>query len=133
MITKTKPDKQKAKALYTMAKITLERLNQLDITKYPTNSLNDYYDIIHKLLEALATMEGVKTQSEGAHHILIDYTCKQHQLSEATRIFLQELRDYRNRISYEGFSIKVEYIAQNKERINTIIKQLSTKIEQQLQ
>ncbi len=133
MITKTKPDTQKAKALYTMAQITLERLNQLDVARYPANSLNDYYDIIHKLLEALAAIGGAKTKGEGAHQILIDHICKQYQLSEATRIFMQELRDYRNRISYEGFSIKAEYITQNKERINNIIRILITKIEQQLQ
>ncbi len=132
MITKTNADKQKAKALYTMAQITLERLDQLDSTKYPTNSLNDYYDIIHKLLEALGAIEGVKTKSEGAHQILIDYICKQHQLGEATRIFLQEMRDYRNRISYEGFTIKPEYITQNKQRIITIINTLTKKTQELL-
>ena len=51
MIIKITPDIQKSKALIEMARITLQRLNTTDIYKYPSNTLTDYYDIIHKLIE----------------------------------------------------------------------------------
>ena len=54
MIIKIKPDKQKSESLKKMAEITLERLNKTNMEDYPSNTLEDYYDIIHKLLEALA-------------------------------------------------------------------------------
>ena len=60
MILKIKPDNQKSKALIEVAKITLARLNEIDIYKYPTNTLTDYYDIIHKLMESLTISNGVK-------------------------------------------------------------------------
>ncbi|HIH37707.1 hypothetical protein J4460_07840 [Candidatus Woesearchaeota archaeon] len=52
-----KPDKQKAKALQKMAEITLQRLKELDPEKYPSNTLTDYYDVLHKLMDAIALLE----------------------------------------------------------------------------
>ena len=124
MIINIQPDKQKAKSLKEMAQITLARLKETDIEKYPTNTLTDYYDIIRKLMEALALVKGVKMKGEGAHKEIIDYVCKQYNLGESARQFIQELRDYRNRISYEGFMIKQSYIEANRQKIEQIINQL---------
>ena len=103
-------DKEKAKSLLHIAKISLTRLNEFDKLKYPTNTLTDYYDIIHKLMESLSLLEGIKIKGEGAHQELIDYICKKYNFKKSEWIFLHELRDYRNRISYEGFNINVDYI-----------------------
>ncbi len=124
MITKVKPDKQKSESLKNMAKITLERLGGTDIGKYPSNTLLDYYDAVHKLIEALTLMDGIKIKGEGAHQELIDYIAKQKRIDEQTRQFLQQMREYRNRISYEGFMIHKNYIDLNKEKIQNIIKHL---------
>ena len=107
-----------------MAEITLKRLKESDMLKYPTNTLTDYYDIIHKLMEALSYIEGFKFKGEGAHSKLIDYVCKKYKLGEGTRKFLQEMRDFRNRISYEGFMIKEGYIKRSSERVEKIIDKL---------
>ncbi|OGJ19850.1 hypothetical protein A3K73_03720 [Candidatus Pacearchaeota archaeon RBG_13_36_9] len=124
MIMKIKPDYQKSKALIEMAKVTFERLNKTEIYKYPTNTLTDYYDILHKLMESLALVNGVKTKGEGAHQELIDYICKTYSFSESIRIFLQEMRDYRNRTSYEGFMVNQDYIKSNLNQIKSIIADL---------
>src|SRR3989344_5667682 len=113
MIIKIHSDKQKSKSLKKMAEITLERLKETDTKKYPTNTLTDYYDVIHKLMEALGLLNGIKTKGEGAHQELIDYIAKQYHLDEQDRQFLQQMRDYRNRISYEGFMIHKNYIDLN--------------------
>ena len=60
MITKIKPDKQKSESLKKMAEVTLDRLGKTEIEKYPSNTLLDYYDIIHKLLEAIASKKELK-------------------------------------------------------------------------
>src|SRR3989338_10494306 len=122
MIIKIHPDKQKSNSLRKMAEITLERLRQTDTKKYPTNTLNDYYDVIHKLMEALGLLNGIKTKGEGAHQELIDYISKQYNFDEQDRQFLQQMRAYRNRISYEGFMIHKNYITLNQEKIINIIK-----------
>jgi len=124
MIIKTNQDKEKAGSLKKMAEITLKRLKETDIGKYPTNTLTDYYDIIRKLMESLTSLEGIKIKGEGAHLEIIDYICKKYNLGESTRSFIQELRNYRNRISYEGFNIKERYIEDNSERIENIINRL---------
>lgn len=121
---KVKPDKQKAAALVKMSEITLKRLKESDMLQYPTNTLIDYYDIIHKLLEALTYSEGEKIKGKGAHSKLIDYVCKRYDLGEATRKFLQEMRNFRNRISYEGFMIRAGFIKRNSDRIERIIEKL---------
>jgi hypothetical protein len=130
MITKIKPDKQKSESLKEMAKITLDRLNQTDIQKYPTNTLLDYYDIIHKLMEAITLKEGTKIKGEGAHQELIEYIAKNNKINEQTRQLLQQMRDYRNRISYEGFMIQSNYINLNKTSINNLIKNLLDQLNQ---
>jgi hypothetical protein len=124
MIIKGQPDLQKAKALRAMAEITLERLEETDMEKYASNTLTDYYDILHKLMEAAALSRGVKIKGDGAHRELIDYLAEQRILDQAARIFLQELREYRNRIAYEGFTIPASYIHQHKERLRRIIARL---------
>jgi len=124
MITKIRPDKSKSKSLKIMAEITLERLENTDREKYPTNTLNDYYDTIHKLMEALSVLNGIKIKGEGAHQELIDYIAKQYNFDEQTRQFLQQMRDYRNRISYEGFMVHKNYIILNQEKIKNIITKL---------
>ena len=107
-----------------MAEITLERLNKTEMEAYPSNSLLDFYDAIHKLLEALTLSSGVKIKGEGAHQELIDYLANQKKIDEQMRQFLQQMRDYRNRISYEGFMINKNYISLNKGLIEKIIKHL---------
>ena len=54
------PDVEKSKALKKVAEITLERLNKTRMEEYPGNTLIDFYDIIHNLMEAITLKEGVK-------------------------------------------------------------------------
>ena len=124
MKTKVMPDISKAKSLLTMAKITLARLKETDKNKYPANTLTDYYDVLHKIMEAITSAEGTKFRGEGAHQELIDHICSTYKQGELIRIFLQELREYRNRIAYEGFTVTNDYIKTNSEKIETIISTL---------
>ncbi|MFT4261318.1 MAG: hypothetical protein ACMXX9_02715 [Candidatus Woesearchaeota archaeon] len=124
MIKKITPDNQKSKALKLMAEKSLERLKETNIDKYPSNSLSDYYDIIHKLLDSIMYKKGVKIKGEGAHYELIEYCFKINLFNLATKNFLQDLREYRNKIEYEGFNINKEFIQFNKEKIEKIIENL---------
>ena len=88
MIISIQPDIQKAKSLLLSAKMTLQRLDGTDKEKYPTDTLKDYYDIIHKLMEAITLNEGIKAKGEGAHQELIDYVARKHKLGEKTRLLV---------------------------------------------
>lgn len=85
MIITINPDIQKAKSLRNMAEITLIRLKETDMEKYPTNTLTDYYDAIHKLMEALSLSYGIKARGEGAHQELF----AEHLLAEQLDIGLK--------------------------------------------
>ncbi len=122
MMLKIQPDLQKAKALIKMARISLQRLDEINLYKYPTNTLTDCYEIMHKLMEALTLKEGIKIKGEGAHQELINYISKKYNFEEADHHFMQEMRDFRNRTAYEGFMITKEYIQTNLEKIKKIIK-----------
>ena len=128
MLTKIQPDKQKAESLKIMAEITLQRLETTELTKYPSNTLTDYYDVLHKIMEAITLSEGVKFKGKGAHQELIEYASKKHNLGEPIRQFIQEMREYRNRISYEGFMINKNYVTLNQEKIKKIINILQEKL-----
>ena len=107
-----------------MARVTLERLEKTDVTQYPSNSLIDYYDTIHKLLEAITLKDGFKIKGEGSHKELINFVARKHNMNKSYMVFLQQMRDYRNRISYEGFMVHKNYIILHKEKINRIIQNL---------
>lgn len=49
---------------------------------------------------------------------------QEHDLGESSRIFIQQMREYRNRIAYEGFMINENYIKLNKMKLNKIINKL---------
>ena len=75
-------------------------------------------------------LDAVKAKGEGTHQELIDYVSKAKGLDEQTRLFLQQMRDYRNRIAYEGFAISKNYIVTNKERIESLIRDFSRKADE---
>lgn len=128
-----KPDLAKAKSLRETSIITLNRLKETDMEKYPSNTLKDYYDIIKGLMEALLYIEGVKMKGESSHYETIEYACEKYRLGEGIRVFLQEMRDYRNRFSYEGFTVQESYIRLNKKRINELIQALLKLVNEKLQ
>lgn len=131
MINKSKKDIEKAKSLLEMAKITFERLNAFNKFKYPSNTLNDYYDILHKLMDSFISLKGLKFSGINAHKELIDYVCGNF-FSDLDRIFLQNLRQYRNQIAYEGFNIDPDFLKRNQKRIENYINSLINYLEEYL-
>jgi len=104
-----------------MAKITLERLDLTDKPKFPSNTLLDYYDIIHLLMEAVLLKDGFKIKGEGAHKEIIGTLLDLKIIDDQKHTFLQTMRDYRNRVSYEGFMVHKNYIDLNEDLINKTI------------
>jgi len=123
VIEKT-PDKEKAKSLKKMSDEILRRVDDTDREKFATQVVEDYYDVIHNLLEAIAISMGKKVKGRGAHAQLISLICDEFGIEESREEFMQSMRKYRNRISYEGFFIDDNYLERNEEKIREIIKEL---------
>lgn len=121
---KITPDKEKAKSMLKMSEKIEQRIEATEMEKFPSQVLTDYYDILHNLMEGISSAEGFKSDGKGSHKKLIDWTATEYELSESERQFLNQARKYRNRISYEGFSINSSYLERNKEKIESIIEKL---------
>ena len=125
-------DRQKAISLQKMAETTLKRIKDTNIDKYASNALKDYYDTLHELMDAISALDGIKMSGEGAHEKLINYIAPKYNLPEKDRIFLQELRDLRNRITYEGLFIEPDYVKRNTARIESLAQMLSKLVTEKL-
>lgn len=121
---KITPDKEKAKAMLKMTNKIELRIKHTEIEKFPSQVLTDYYDILHNLMEGISSADGFKSEGKGAHKKLIQWTASEYDLSESERRFLDQVRKYRNRISYEGFTIDSSYIKRNEEKLEEIIEKL---------
>ena len=123
IIEKT-PDREKAKSLKKMSDEILRRVDDTDREEFPTQIVEDYYDVVHNLLEAIAISMGKKVKGRGAHAQLISLICDEFGIDKSSEEFLQSLRKYRNRISYEGFFIDDNYLDRNEEKIRDMIEEL---------
>ena len=132
MKTYISPDPEKAKALLTMSQITHQRLLTTNYNNYPSHTLLDYYDIIHQLLEAFLLQTGIKTKGEGAHKELIELSFEQGTLDEEEKLLIQHMREYRNRISYEGFTIPQQFIKRKQKNIEYLITKLTKQLQKEL-
>ena len=101
----TPPDKQRADALVKMAEISLKRLRETNLEKYPSNSVVDLYDIIHKYADAIFARRGIKFRGDGAHHEIIEELATLQILTDTQLTLIKQMRTIRNRIQYEGYFV----------------------------
>jgi len=127
---KISPDTEKAKALRKMSEKILNRVKETDEEKFPSQVLRDYYDAIRQLMEAVASLNGVKSEGVGAHQKLIDWIVDEYDFSEKKRQFLHQVRKHRNRFEYEGHFIEEGYVKRNKSEFNEIIRKLKNILDQ---
>jgi len=72
------------------------------------------------LMEALAAEQGEDFRGDGAHARLIDWATEEVELSRADQEFLQSLRQYRNRVQYEGFQVDTDWLSRNRDPIERL-------------
>lgn len=129
---KITPDKEKATAMLKMSEKIEERIQDTEIGRFPSQVLTDYYDILHNLMEGISSADGFKSEGKGTHKKLIDWTTSENDLQENERQFLNQIRKYRNRISYEGFSIDSNFLERNQEKIQKLIEKLKTMLRKKI-
>jgi len=125
---KVSSDKEKARSLYKMAKSILDRVAETNKEKYPSQILKDYYEVIHSLMEALSSLNGVKFEGLGAHEKLINWVYQEINLMSKEKELLNILRKHRNRITYEGFIIDSSFIKRNEKEILKIYEKLEKRL-----
>ena len=130
-VIKVIPDKQKALSLLDMADIRLDLIRlakKSDKEKYSSKIVEEYYEAVLELITAIMTADGYKTRSDlaGTHITSIEYlrtACK--EMTEKEINIIDDLRQKRNGIKYQGRYVKRDYIDMYETEIKSLIGKLT--------
>jgi len=133
MIIKITPDFEKSKSILRMIDKSLAMINEINIERYPSNVVKEYYDIIRELISVILLLDGYKTFGEYAHKELIEYLEMNYKEFAKLEInLLNDLRILRNRVAYDGFFIKKDYILRKQFAILELISKLRKLIDKKI-
>ena len=90
--------------------------------------IESYYEIVKELLTATMALDGLKSNN---HECLVRFFETKFKLEYEASI-IQNLKNLRNRIQYEGYMPKKEFIERNKLELDHIIKLIRDKISESL-
>lgn len=124
-LIKITPDKEKAKSILKMVESTLGMIKTIDKSEFPSNITKEYYEVIRELISVIMLLDGYKTVGEGAHKRMIEYLEYNYKNFSKSEIFLiDDLRVIRNKIAYDGFFVKKNYVDRKLKEIQKVIKKL---------
>jgi hypothetical protein len=122
------PDKSRANFLIEESNNTLiglkERLEKVGINDNNANSIiKDCYDVIMELIRAKLLLEGYASVGQFAHEAEVSYL-RELGFSENEVYFLNEVRYFRNSVTYYGKILNKEYAQSVVDFINRIYQKL---------
>ena len=126
-IKKVDPDNEKINSIIRMCNIRLKVLKQIKIDQETASVIaSDYYEVIKELLTALLLKKGLKSDN---HECLISFFKQNFPEYEDEAKIIHQLKDVRNRVSYDGVFVKKEYVETNKLEFQHIIDLLKKLLE----
>jgi len=126
-IRQTEADHEKIKSILKMCSVRHAFLQKQEIDEETASIITEgYYEIVKELLTALLLKEGLKSDN---HECLISYFKQKYPQHEYETLIMHELKNTRNRITYDGIFVKKSYLDQNKLEFDHIIKMLRELIE----
>lgn len=121
-IKKVQPDNERIKSITKMCKVRLRVTEEVKLDDQTASIIAaDYYEIIKELLTALLLKQGLKSDN---HECLITFFKSQYPQYEYEVSVIHQLKDVRNRVSYEGIFVQKSYIEMNKLEFKHIIELL---------
>lgn len=118
-IIKVDKDSEKIKSIIRMCDIRLKIVKQIKINQETASVIAyDYYEIIKELLTALLLKNRLKSDN---HECLISFFKQNFPEYEYETKIIHQLKDVRNRVSYDGIFVKKEYVETNKLEFQHII------------
>ena len=126
-IKKVEPDNEKIESISKMCGVRLRVAQQVAIDdETATVVAEDYYEVIKELLVALLLKNGLKSDN---HECLISFFKNMFPEYEYEAKTMHQLKNVRNRVSYDGIFVKKEYVITNKLEFEHIIKHLEGLLE----
>jgi hypothetical protein len=128
IVRRTSPDKSRARFLIDEAGTTLEglkeRVEKIGINEKNANSIiKDCYDIIMELIRAKLLLDGYNSSGQYSHEAEVSYILGL-KISENEVVFLNELRYFRNSVTYYGKILNKEYAEKVFVFMNRLLPQL---------
>lgn len=125
---KCSPDKPRAEFLIRESQNSMEglreRIEKIGINNKNANSIiKDCYDIMMELIRARLLLSGYNASGQYAHEAEVSYLMKL-EFPESEVLFLNELRYFRNAITYYGKILDKEYAEKVFEFMNMIYPKL---------
>lgn len=121
-IKKVEPDDEKIESIRKMCGVRLRVAQQVVIDDETASVVaEDYYEIIKELLVALLLKNGLKSDN---HECLISFFKNMFPKYEYEAQTIHQLKNVRNRVSYDGIFVKKEYVTSNKLEFEHIIELL---------
>ena len=118
-IKKVSPDKDKINSILKMCSVRLKFVRKQEVDNETASLIAaDYYEIIQELLTALLLKNGLKSDN---HECLISYFKKNCPNYEYETSIIHELKNIRNRITYDGIFVEKQYTVKNKMEFEHII------------
>jgi len=126
-ITRVDKDSEKIKSIIRMCDVRLKIVKQIKINQETASVMAyDYYEVIKELLTALLLKNGLKSEN---HECLISFFKQNFPEYEYETKIIHQLKDVRNRVSYDGVFVKKDYIDINKLEFQHIINLLKKLLE----
>ena len=126
-IRKVEIDGDKIKSILKMADIELGIIKNIPVNDNSASKLvKDYYEIIKELMTALLLSYGLKSDN---HECLVSFTKRKYPRYEYEVKIIHDLKNIRNRVSYDGFFVKKGYIENNRLELWHIIDLLKKLVE----
>jgi len=126
-IKKINPDKEKITSILRMCRIRQKVIGMIKLDEETASVIaTDYYEIIKELLTALLLKNGLKSDN---HECLISFFKKSYPEYDYETTAIHQLKEARNRASYDGVFIKKDYVERNKIEFEAIIKMLYELVE----
>ena len=128
IIKKIRPDKPRAEFLKKESEVSLEGLKErveiIGINDKNANSIiKDCYDVIMEMIRAKLLLDGYSSSGSYAHEAEISYL-KTLRFLENESYFLNELKYFRNSVTYYGKILDKEYA----EKVLKFMKKIYPKI-----
>jgi len=122
-IRKVSVDEDKIDSILKMCSARFKFVKKQEIDKETASIITEnYYEIIKELLTALLLKNGLKSDN---HECLISYFKKNYPNYEYEINIIYELKNIRNRISYDGMFVDKQYLIKNMLEFEHIIKILT--------
>ncbi len=123
-IRQVEPDPAKIASIRRMCGVRLRVLRQMELDEETASlAAADYYEIIKELLTALLLRHGLKSDN---HECLVSFFRGHYADHEYEAAAILQLKDVRNRVTYDGVFVRKDYVERNRLEFEGIIELLDT-------